>query len=421
LYDFFYNRLPATSCAIHLFPILRLFLTNFNIGDVQRLEKKCFISSRSGYFDKEGNLWMDWANGRLISQLLNSYPSMSVAVFASPTKRNEYDVKIGALNSYRLPFPFSYWGGLINSLSLIRSIKRIQENHDLLIIQLPFIGFLSLFFVGKPVVYHICANVLTAAANPVKYKGIKRGFSTSFAFLMHSVYKRIFSKPNVKIITNGMELSQLYKRFRPRTVVSSSIRNKELLLLDDVESSDEIPLRLLFVGRPSLEKGFDTLVEAFLRLPDNFTLTTVGFFREDFERLLPRAYFKSLASHSRISFKGYLSWENGLQDVLRVSDVIVVPSRSEGTPRVILEAMSQRCAVLGSRIGGIPTIVSDGVNGLLVEPGLVDDIRAKIMMLSNDRNLREKLVVAGIETARQNTIEEFAQNFIKEIETLENV
>src|SRR5262249_16017665 len=68
---------------------------------------------------------------------------------------------------------------------------------------------------------------------------------------------------------------------------------------------------------------------------------------------------------------GQVTWTqslpgNAVADALDAATVLVLPSRSEGLGRVVVEAFCRGRAVVGSRVGGIPDLVTDGENGLLV-------------------------------------------------------
>ena len=65
-------------------------------------------------------------------------------------------------------------------------------------------------------------------------------------------------------------------------------------------------------------------------------------------------------------------------ELMRESDAVVVPSRYENFCNVALEAMAAGRAVVGSRTGGIPDLVEDGVTGLLFEPGSVAELEARL-------------------------------------------
>jgi glycosyltransferase involved in cell wall biosynthesis len=70
---------------------------------------------------------------------------------------------------------------------------------------------------------------------------------------------------------------------------------------------------------------------------------------------------------------------------------LVLASRSEGLPRVILEAVARGRAVIGTRVGGIPDVIEDGVNGLLVPPDDPQALAAAIERIFSDRELAERL------------------------------
>ena len=70
---------------------------------------------------------------------------------------------------------------------------------------------------------------------------------------------------------------------------------------------------------------------------------------------------------------------------------LVLPSRSEGMGRVIIEAFCRARGVIGSRVGGIPDLVDDGVNGLLVEPGDTEALAEALVRVLSDREVAERL------------------------------
>jgi glycosyltransferase involved in cell wall biosynthesis len=89
---------------------------------------------------------------------------------------------------------------------------------------------------------------------------------------------------------------------------------------------------------------------------------------------------------------------------------LVLPSRSEGLPRVVIEAFCRGRAVVGSRAGGIPDLVEDGRNGLLVDGDDVDALADALARILSDRTLAERLgAEARADAARWvSTPDEFA-------------
>jgi len=173
------------------------------------------------------------------------------------------------------------------------------------------------------------------------------------------------------------------------------------------------PFRVLYVGFLRHEKGIDTLMAAFRRLieerPDA-ELEIVGG-RDSVEHGIGdqlRRELDELGQRARVRMLGHLPFGPELFQVLADADVLAVPSRSEGTPRVLVEARAFGCTVVGSAVGGIPTSIADGVDGLLVPPNDPAALAAALLRIAGDDDLRRRLIAGGVERARRSTVEAFA-------------
>ena len=97
---------------------------------------------------------------------------------------------------------------------------------------------------------------------------------------------------------------------------------------------------------------------------------------------------------------GQVTWEPRLEtaDIVKAFDkswLLLLASRSEGTPRVVLEALCRGRAVVGARAGGIPDVVQDGETGLLVDPDSPAEIADALVRLLSHRGLAERLGAGG--------------------------
>ena len=127
---------------------------------------------------------------------------------------------------------------------------------------------------------------------------------------------------------------------------------------------------LLFFGRLSAEKGVDVLLRAFdaaaPSLPRDMRLIVVGDGPDAAEF---RELAASLDSASRIEFAGYQTGD-ALQTYVERASLAIASSRCrENMPYSIVEAFAAGTPVVGTRIGGIPELVADGVTGFACEPG----------------------------------------------------
>jgi glycosyltransferase involved in cell wall biosynthesis len=96
---------------------------------------------------------------------------------------------------------------------------------------------------------------------------------------------------------------------------------------------------------------------------------------------------------------------------LDASTLLVLPSRSEGMGRVVIEAAARGRAVVGSRVGGIPDVVVDGETGLLVPPGDAEALADALIPVLSDPALAERLGASGRRGVKQwlVTPEEYAR------------
>ncbi|PSB22860.1 glycosyl transferase [filamentous cyanobacterium CCP2] len=116
---------------------------------------------------------------------------------------------------------------------------------------------------------------------------------------------------------------------------------------------------LLYVGRLSAEKEIDRIKPVLEAIPNaRLALVGDGPYRQELEK-----HFEGTPTH----FVGYLTGKN-LAAAFASADAFVFPSRTETLGLVLLEAMAAGCPVIAANAGGIPDIVTDGVNGYLFDP-----------------------------------------------------
>lgn len=370
-------------------------------------------------FAQDQSCYFDGANGRLIKDLQERYPNdFTIVAYEDQKKRPYYSLKIVPEQLHMFPFFNSFGNGIKYMRRVINTMTRLEKEADVLVIQLPLKSYLLPFFLKKPIVYHICSNLQTAALNPVKYKGIRKWLAYAYATWMHKVNHWMLSKKNVCLIANGAELGTLYQQYKTEVVVSTSIYEKEILSPEQLKPRGT-PFQFLFVGRPSLEKGFDTLLQALKIIRPKFPdiqLTCVGFDQTTFEKFWSKDDLSGL--EGIIHFKGEIPFSQTLFDIYAQSDALVLPSRSEGTPRVLVEARAFGCPVIATRVGGIPTSVTHEKDGLLFEAGNENELAEKMMVFLENEPIRHNIRLNGLDTVQQMTMEKFTQTFVDSINKL---
>jgi glycosyltransferase involved in cell wall biosynthesis len=160
-----------------------------------------------------------------------------------------------------------------------------------------------------------------------------------------------------QLTDHGIERVELWQRgvdtelFQPH-LASQDMRSHL------TQGSPESPL-LLYVGRLSAEKEIDRIKPVLQAIPEaRLALVGDGPYRLELEKI-----FADTPTH----FVGYLTGKD-LASAFASADAFVFPSRTETLGLVLLEAMAAGCPVIAANAGGIPDIVTDGVNGYLFDP-----------------------------------------------------
>jgi glycosyltransferase involved in cell wall biosynthesis len=155
---------------------------------------------------------------------------------------------------------------------------------------------------------------------------------------------------------------------------------------------DTSPLRMMFVGRLDPTKGIHVLVEALKGAPDlPVTLDIYGVTQSDAGASYLQRLKQSAESDRRVRFRHSIPSDEVVTR-MRGYDVLAVPSQwLETGPLVVMEAFAAGLPVVGSNLGGISELVTNGVDGLLVEPGSIAGWRHALERLCRDSTLLHTL------------------------------
>ncbi len=166
---------------------------------------------------------------------------------------------------------------------------------------------------------------------------------------------------------------------------------------------------ILFVGHLQKVKGVDYLIEAFGKIKADFP---------EFRLVLIGQGTEKLNIGDDIELKGRLSLEQ-TRAIMKDCYCLVLPSLSEGLPRVLMEAQALGKPVIGSNVGGIPELIEDGKNGFLFRAGDSDELAEKLKILLGDKNLSIEMGRRGREFVGKNfSNEKYAENYIQMINSL---
>ncbi len=200
--------------------------------------------------------------------------------------------------------------------------------------------------------------------------------------------------PSAVIANSSMTMATLGRVRRPNAVVPSPVEERST---GRPRMSDDGHLRIAIVGRLAPWKGQHVFLEAFARaFPDgDARAVVVGgalFGEHDYAERL-HADARRLGIAERTTFTGHV---DEIDEVLSGVDVLVHASVTpEPFGQVVVEGMAAGVAVIAAAAGGPAEVVDHGVDGLLHEPGDVEDLAGCLRRLADDPALRERLAARG--------------------------
>ena len=163
---------------------------------------------------------------------------------------------------------------------------------------------------------------------------------------------------------------------------------KDGLETKNICSGNSFDPSLLYVGRLIEEKNIHLIIEMVEKLKNEFPnigLVVVGdgVYKKELVELA-----KTMKITDHVMFKGFMK---AIDDIISDCSIFILPSRTEGMPISILEAMSHARPIVASKVGSIPSMARDGLEAILVTPGDRDQLYHSIYMLLKDDALRNEL------------------------------
>lgn len=156
-------------------------------------------------------------------------------------------------------------------------------------------------------------------------------------------------------------------------------------------------LAIGFIGRLNKSKGVDILINAFIHLQKQIPALKLYIVGSGEEQAPLQHIVAAAGLQDNVIFKGSINNEL-IFDFLASVNFLVVPSRMDNLPTVVLEAFSAATPVIGSNSGGIPDMVQDKHNGLLFEKENIIDLWEKMKILVVDDALRNTMAQNALST-----------------------
>ena len=210
------------------------------------------------------------------------------------------------------------------------------------------------------------------------------------------------SPERIEIIFNAITPFKLSENDRIKTRQKLRLNEKDFFLLT--------------VGRLVYEKGHEFLVQAVPSVIQSFPNITVGIcgtgplFRQLQEQI------SALAIENKIILLG--QWEN-VRELLAAADAFILPSRWEGLPMALLEAMMAGLPVIATRVQGVEEVIEDGVHGFLVPLENSEELSKAILQLLSDPDQCQRMGIAASSRILQGyTTDQMCEKYLRVVTRL---
>jgi glycosyltransferase involved in cell wall biosynthesis len=182
--------------------------------------------------------------------------------------------------------------------------------------------------------------------------------------------------------------------FTRNHLISRGIREKRIVVIPNAIDASTLsdvapirepigsrPIRLIAAGRFSREKGLDILLDALPTVTNDAPAFKLYLYGKGPEESNLRKQVEILGLTEIVEFCGFV---DDIAPVFRTMDMLVMTSRSEGMPLIILEAWKERLGVVATAVGGIPEMIESEKNGILIDsPDVMKVSQALVAAMKN--------------------------------------
>ena len=260
-----------------------------------------------------------------------------------------------------LPFNGSYLGALKNWKAYHKALQQIFDQVDVVYCRVPdpFSWMPALIF-KKKTIMHFVGNTIDATQHNEKWSWLKK--KVMIAGYLPDYWLTLKAARRSKVYTNGHHLADKLKKhgIQAMPVISSTVSEKDLH--DDFKALpiEKGLVNITYIGYVRFAKGMNCLMEFCKRLKNenihfHFHLIGDGEMFDDVKTFVEREGLSDI-----VTMYGHIDDMAKMNEILRKSDLFFFPSLSEGSPRVVIEAMAQGTPVMSTPVGSLPTTFEDG-------------------------------------------------------------
>jgi glycosyltransferase involved in cell wall biosynthesis len=337
-----------------------------------------------------------------------------------PNNRADYRLKAKNITLISLGKKTPIWHRSLFSRKILKQKLQEVECCDAMIVRAPsplaphFKKFLK-----HPRLFYMVVGDYEEGAKQIGKKGIKAQLLSRYFYFADRQLRAKF--PSTDIFVNSPQLYEKYKNEARSIELVKTTTLQEADYFEKIDLNLDQPIQLLYTGRIDYAKGLKELVTATAELihkGHQLHLNIVGW-EENSQKVIEQALMELAKQHAIenfVTFHGKKKLGKELNEMYRKSSVYIIPSYYEGFPRTIWEAMANSCPVIASRVGAIPYYLKHEEQALLIEPKSTEAIKAGILRIITDNDLRIKLIKNGFSLSKSVSLHEQTKRMIEIIE-----
>ncbi len=371
---------------------------------------------------------------KAIIQALNNIAKVSVVAPLSPLHmiRNPTSFKneeLSILGFQPLPSFSNYHEFLSVIPQILSRLNKYVSGSDVVhcgATLYPFIGIIALifsFFKNKKSIFVIDADAIRDLEIKliIEQKTTKRMMLILLKMSASLLLNFCILISNITLVVGNA----IYKRYghwkKIRKIYASWIKEVDIISILElrerrIERSKKDTFKIIYASSLSFKKGILTAIRAMemikkKRIPVTLTILGSGPLEKNILQII-----KKNNLYNCVKLAGYIPYGPLFYNTLREYDVILIPNLSGEQPRILFDALANGVAIIASNIDAFNDILSNENNGMLFTMDNSTELALLIEKLFNDRQLLNKLIENGVETARKFTQENTYEYRMKIIE-----
>lgn len=269
---------------------------------------------------------------------------------------------------------------------------------------------------GVTFFYHFTSDPWSILRWGDRYRGMKGMIARILwgigSFAQARAMRRSYSFVNGTEFCNG--LRRCTDRVEP--LISSTLTDDDFRLRESFTLHD--PARLLYVGYLKHMKGLPDLLNAISILQSRGRHVTLDLVGDGPLRTELKQQAKQLRIDQTVRFHGYVAMGDELFQWYDSSDIFVFPSLSEGSPRVVLEAMARSLPVISTPVGSVPETITNAHSGILVSMHDSNALAAAVCRFLDDEPLRANCARNALGRVRKLTVESYVASIANKSKAL---